>query len=117
MLSTLGSLPGVLSIAATARSDKLAGGSPGLSLDLVAPGDKLVVPTKLSLGDEYVETGGTDLAPAVVGGVAALVRARYPALPAQDVVRRLTAGSRTHSLDRGWGAADSVAVVLAARRR
>jgi hypothetical protein len=114
---SVGNFPGVVSVAGTKRDGSpattLVGDS--LDLDLVAPGDTLVVPAKLALGDEYIDSGGAELAPAVVAGVAALVRAEFPALAPQDVVRRLTLpGKRRHTLERGWGPVDPVASLTTA---
>jgi membrane-anchored mycosin MYCP len=55
-------------------------------IGIAAPGYKL---TALAADTGYLAVDGTSYATAVVSGVAALVRARFPQLPAAEVVQRL----------------------------
>ncbi|MFF5288880.1 S8 family serine peptidase [Paractinoplanes globisporus] len=92
---TLGDLPGVLSVTASDESGRPVRESvSGLRIDVAAPGDHLVAPVHASLGDAYAEVSGADFAAALAGGVAALVRSKYPGLSAADVARRLGYGAR-----------------------
>jgi type VII secretion-associated serine protease mycosin len=73
-------------------------------VDVAAPSENLLA---LSTGGQgYVLVDGTSFATAVVSGVAALVRARYPDLPAAQVVQRIesTAVSLTGGRDERTGA-------------
>jgi type VII secretion-associated serine protease mycosin len=73
-------------------------------VDVAAPAESL---TAISTGGAgYVTVSGTSFATAVVSGVAALVRARYPDLPAAQVVQRIetTAVSLTGGRDERTGA-------------
>ncbi|WP_433351026.1 S8 family serine peptidase [Microtetraspora malaysiensis] len=58
-------------------------------LSLVAPGTEII---SARGGHSYVTADGTSAAAALVAGVAALVRSRYPDLPARDVRRALQRG-------------------------
>ena len=87
-----------------------AGGQPsaesnrGAWVDVAAPGEGLT--TTSAGGDGFVNVKGTSFATAVVSGVAALIRSRYPDLPADEVVRRIeaTAVSPTGGRDERTGA-------------
>jgi subtilisin family serine protease len=73
-------------------------------VDVAAPSENI---TALSAGGEgYVVVDGTSFATAVVSGVAALVRSRFPGLPAAQVVQRIesTAVSLTGGRDERTGA-------------
>jgi subtilisin family serine protease len=61
----------------------------GAWVDIAAPGEGLTAPS--SGGEGFVAVKGTSFATAVVSGVAALVRARFPDMPADEVVRRIEA--------------------------
>jgi subtilisin family serine protease len=73
-------------------------------VDVAAPGEGLTAPS--AGGEGFVAVKGTSFATAVVSGVAALVRARYPDMPAAEVVRRIeaTAVSSTGGRDERTGA-------------
>jgi membrane-anchored mycosin MYCP len=80
---------GVLGVGAIREDGSLAPGSPaGTFVDLVAPGTD-VVSTQRSTG--LVAVDGAGVATGFVAAVAALVRARGPALTAAQVVQRLLA--------------------------
>jgi membrane-anchored mycosin MYCP len=73
-------------------------------VDVAAPAESL---TSLSTGGAgYVTVSGTSFATGIVSGVAALVRARFPDLPAAQVVQRIesTAVSLTGGRDERTGA-------------
>ena len=55
-------------------------------IKIAAPGSQL---TTLAADRGYLSVSGTSFAAAVVSGVAALVRARFPTMPATEVTRRL----------------------------
>ncbi|WP_433088133.1 S8 family serine peptidase [Dactylosporangium sp. CA-052675] len=81
--------PGVLAVAALKQDGTpLAQSNRGDWVGIAAPGEGLTAP---SSGGGFVGVSGTSFATALVSGVAALVRARFPNLSAADVVRRLTA--------------------------
>jgi membrane-anchored mycosin MYCP len=73
-------------------------------VDVAAPAESLTAPS--AGGEGYVAVSGTSFATAVVSGVAALVRSRYPDLPAAQVVQRIesTAVSLTGGRDERTGA-------------
>ncbi|WP_432835162.1 S8 family serine peptidase [Dactylosporangium sp. CA-092794] len=81
-------MPGVVAVGAVDRHGERASVSvAGPEMVLTAPGVDMVT-TDVG-GKTHVGTGTSD-ANAVVAGVVALVRAKYPALSAAEVVRRLT---------------------------
>jgi subtilisin family serine protease len=70
------------------------------------------------LGDRYSKGTGTSDATAIVAGVAALVRAKYPNLSAVEVMHRLTAtaidkGPAGRDDEYGYGIVDPVAALTA----
>jgi type VII secretion-associated serine protease mycosin len=82
-------LPGVLAVGATTRTGRLAGFSlTGAETSLTAPGTNIPVPAK---DGGYVISQGTSASTAIVAGIAALVRAKYPNLSAAEVAHRLEA--------------------------
>ncbi|WP_179276937.1 S8 family serine peptidase [Actinoplanes regularis] len=82
-------LPGVLAVGAIDQSGKHAAFSiSGPNVGLCAPGDKIVT---TGLNSTYRIAQGTSAAAAIVSGAAALVRAKFPELSAQEVIHRLTA--------------------------
>ncbi|GLW29583.1 S8 family serine peptidase [Actinoplanes regularis] len=82
-------LPGVLAVGAIDQSGKHAAFSiSGPNVALCAPGDKIVT---TGLNSTYRIAQGTSAAAAIVSGAAALVRAKFPELSAQEVIHRLTA--------------------------
>ncbi|MEU7872399.1 type VII secretion-associated serine protease mycosin [Dactylosporangium sp. NPDC049140] len=81
--------PGVLAVAALKQDGTpLAQSNRGDWVGIAAPGEGLTAP---SAGGGYVGVSGTSFATALVSGVVALVRSRFPGLSAAEVVRRLTA--------------------------
>ncbi|MGW0432194.1 type VII secretion-associated serine protease mycosin [Micromonospora sp. NPDC003197] len=67
---------------------RLSGSQIGPHVDLVAPGAKVLAPTRVG-GHTYVD--GTSFATPFVAGTAALVRAAWPKLTAAEVAQRLVA--------------------------
>jgi type VII secretion-associated serine protease mycosin len=81
--------PGVLAVTANNRSEQI----PSLAItgprtDLTAPGADIPLP---SINGGYEREDGTSISTAIVAGVAALVRSKYPDLSAKEVVHRLEA--------------------------
>ncbi len=96
---------GVLAVAGVdAAGQASAESNRGAWVDVAAPGEGLTAPSAGGAG--FVAVKGTSFATAVVSGVAALVRARYPDMPAAEVVRRIeaTAVSATGGRDERTGA-------------
>jgi type VII secretion-associated serine protease mycosin len=82
-------MPGVLGVGASDKSGKHAAVSvPSKNVQICAPGVAIegAKPT-----DRYSIGQGTSDSTAIVSGAAALVRAKFPDLPAQEVIHRLTA--------------------------
>ncbi|WP_233197046.1 S8 family serine peptidase [Verrucosispora sp. ts21] len=87
----------------------------GPQIDLSAPAVEIY---STSYGDHYLKGSGTSSAAAIVAGAAALVRARYPYLPADEVAHRLTAtaidkGPPGRDDQYGYGVIDLVAALTA----
>jgi MYXO-CTERM domain-containing protein len=81
--------PGVLAVGAVDTAGKHADFSvTGDKLEICAPGVRI---ESTQPGNKYVFSDGTSPATAIVSGAAALVRAKFPDLTAQQVIRRLTA--------------------------
>ncbi|MFB9239659.1 type VII secretion-associated serine protease mycosin [Plantactinospora siamensis] len=81
--------PGVLAVAALKQDGTpLTESNRGSWVGIAAPGDRL---TALAAGGGYTTVSGTSFATALVSGVAALVRSRFPDMSAAEVVHRLTA--------------------------
>jgi type VII secretion-associated serine protease mycosin len=79
---------GVLAVGATGRDGKHAPGSLiDAQIQICAPGVDIV---SAQPKDKYSIADGTSSATAIVSGAAALVRAKFPQLSAEDVVKRLT---------------------------
>ncbi|WCN81266.1 type VII secretion-associated serine protease mycosin [Micromonospora sp. LH3U1] len=109
--------PGVIAVAGLERSsDNLWSGSiTGRATVLTAPASGLVGPKPPS---GYWRVQGTSFAAPLVTATAALVRSRYPQMPAGEVVNRLLATARdlgpTGRDDRfGYGVVDPVAALTA----
>ncbi|NBE81362.1 type VII secretion-associated serine protease mycosin [Micromonospora sp. NEAU-HG-1] len=87
----------------------------GTGLDVVAPAVDIY---STSYGGKYSKGTGTSSATAIVAGAAALIRSKYPDLPATEVVHRLTAtavdkGPPGRDDEYGYGVIDLVAALTA----
>jgi type VII secretion-associated serine protease mycosin len=105
--------PGVIAVAATDRAGRRAGFSTHTwATSVAAPG---VGVEAARVGGGYLIGDGTSPAAALVSGVCALVRSRFPALtPAQvrDVLERTAAGQGgRYSEDLGWGVVQAAAAL------
>jgi type VII secretion-associated serine protease mycosin len=85
--------PGVVAVGATDRDGRRAAQSvSGPAMALTAPGvDIMSTGLKSNEPSGYRVGSGTSGSAAIVSGVAALVRAKFPELSAEEVVHRLTA--------------------------
>ncbi|MFJ8202351.1 S8 family serine peptidase [Micromonospora chalcea] len=87
----------------------------GADVDIVAPAVDIY---STSLAGRYRRSTGTSDATAIVAGAAALIRSKYPNLPAQEVAHRLTAtavdkGPPGRDDQYGYGVIDLVAALTA----
>ena len=104
--------PGVIAVSAVDRTGTVWDGAiGGPEVVLTAPG--VDIPTVCAegggrLAGYYPSSNGTSNATAVVSGAAALIRAKYPQMPARDVIQRLIstaddAGPPGRDPDYGYG--------------
>ncbi|MEU4576811.1 S8 family serine peptidase [Nonomuraea sp. ATR24] len=111
--------PGVIGVAAVDKTSKPAPySSDNLSVLVAAPGSGVPV---VQRGSGYALSDGTSSAAALVAGVAALVKARYPDLRPEQVAQALATGARGRPAagydDRtGFGVVDAGAALNAAER-
>ncbi|MFY1619325.1 type VII secretion-associated serine protease mycosin [Micromonospora sp. WMMD736] len=87
----------------------------GPEIDVVAPAVDIY---STSINGKYRKGTGTSDATAIVAGAAALIRSKYPYLPAQEVAHRLTAtavdkGPPGRDDEYGYGVIDLVAALTA----
>ncbi|PSK65341.1 Subtilisin DY [Micromonospora sp. MH33] len=87
----------------------------GPEVDVVAPAVDIY---STGIGGGYRKSSGTSDATAIVAGAAALIRSKYPDLPAQEVAHRLTAtaidkGPPGRDDEYGYGVIDLVAALTA----
>jgi type VII secretion-associated serine protease mycosin len=112
--------PGVLAVSAVDRDNRFR---PDVSVSgpevaLAAPGVAMVTAAEARIGERPLSPNGTSYSAALVSGVIALVRAKYPDLPAADVVRQVLATARPAGPDGrdaeyGYGIVDPVAALTA----
>jgi membrane-anchored mycosin MYCP len=107
--------PGVLAVAALKLDGSpLQESNSGPWIRIAAPGEGLTAPAAVT---GYVGVTGTSFATALVSGVAALVRARFPRLPAAAVIARLAGTAvplgATHDDRVGAGIVDPFAALTA----
>ncbi|MEU2612736.1 S8 family serine peptidase [Micromonospora sp. NPDC007271] len=107
---------GVIAVGGVGRSGRHATVSAvGPEIDVVAPAVDIY---STSYGGRYSKGTGTSSATAIVAGAAALIRSKYPNLPAQEVAHRLTAtaidkGPPGRDDEYGYGVIDLVAALTA----
>ncbi|SCG64336.1 S8 family serine peptidase [Micromonospora coxensis] len=111
-------IPGVIAVTGLGRNGSANSGSAtGREAVLAAPMQDIISPRPTSVMDNGYSVGsGTSEAAAIMSGVVALVRAKYPDLDAANVVNRLirTAqdrGPAGRDDDYGFGAVDPVAAL------
>ncbi|MEU4717257.1 S8 family serine peptidase, partial [Micromonospora purpureochromogenes] len=111
-------IPGVIAVTGLGRNGSFFGDSVrGPESVLAAPQEEVIGPLPTSVSDNgYGVSSGTSESGAIVSGVAALVRAKYPDLDAANVVNRLirTAqdrGPAGRDDEYGFGAVDPVAAL------
>ncbi|MET8361975.1 S8 family serine peptidase [Micromonospora sp. NPDC049580] len=107
---------GVIAVGGVDRDGQHAAVSvTGPEIDVVAPAVDIY---STSYGGKYSKGTGTSSATAIVAGAAALIRSKYPYLPAQEVAHRLTAtaidkGPPGRDDEYGYGVIDLVAALTA----
>ena len=113
-------LRGVVGAAAVDRDGNHAGVSVVSPVaDLAAPGVDIMTPRARNVVPEGYGVGsGTSDATAIIAGVAALIRARYPQMSAAEVVHRMTATAIDRGVpgrddEYGYGIVDPVAALTA----
>jgi type VII secretion-associated serine protease mycosin len=103
--------PDVISVAAVQRNGNVASfSSDNLSVRVAAPGVR--VPTE-GRYDQYWLVSGTSPACALVAGVAALIKSKYPGLPSDLVVRALITTTKDRP-PKGWDSQEGFGIVDAA---
>ncbi|SEP72022.1 type VII secretion-associated serine protease mycosin [Lentzea xinjiangensis] len=90
-VSAPANIRGVVAVTGTNREGKpWKSSNVGADTVLAAPAEGIVTTAPVSVyASGYAEMDGTSAASAIVAGVAALVRAKHPAMPAKDVVNAL----------------------------
>lgn len=108
--------PGVVAVGGVDQQGNSASFSVGgPEIDVVAPAVDIY---STSIDGKYRKGTGTSDATAIVAGAAALIRSKYPYLPAQEVAHRLTAtavdkGPPGRDDEYGYGVIDLVAALTA----
>ncbi|UBU12189.1 S8 family serine peptidase [Nonomuraea gerenzanensis] len=111
--------PGVIGVAATDKQGRRATfSSDNLSVLVAAPGVEVPV---LKRDSGYELSEGTSSAAALVAGVAALIKSRYPSLAPEQVAQALASSARGRPAagyddQTGFGVVDAVAALNAAER-
>ncbi|MET8230045.1 type VII secretion-associated serine protease mycosin [Micromonospora sp. NPDC005298] len=110
------SYPGVIAVGGIDRDGNRAAESvTGPEIDVVAPSVDIY---STSINGKYRKGTGTSDATAIVAGAAALIRSKYPYLPAREVAHRITAtavdkGPPGRDDEYGYGVIDLVAALTA----
>nr|WP_161556624.1 S8 family serine peptidase [Micromonospora acroterricola] len=111
-------IPGVIAVSGlNKRGGFFAGSVQGPEIVLAAPMESIIGPAPKAVSPNgYTVASGTSSAAAILSGVAALVRARYPDLDAANVINRLVktardAGPAGRDAQFGFGAVDPVAAL------
>ncbi|GIF63123.1 type VII secretion-associated serine protease [Asanoa ishikariensis] len=112
------SIPGVIAVGGATRSGALWDGTiVGQAMAVSAPGEAIVAPTRPGVAEgDYAVYEGTSASAAIVSGVVALVRARYPSLDAANVVNRVVStardrGAKGRDPEYGFGSVDVLAAL------
>jgi type VII secretion-associated serine protease mycosin len=111
--------PGVLSVAAVNQDGSVASfSSENLSVEVAAPGFDVMAQGR---DDQYWSVSGTSPACALVAGVAALIKSKYPDLATDLVLRAIISTSRGgqsggYNAKTGFGVVDAAAALSAAGR-
>jgi type VII secretion-associated serine protease mycosin len=111
------SYPGVIAVAATnGRHARASFSNRNYSVLVSAPGSGLPV---AGSGDDYFLTDGTSDSSALVSGIAALIRSKYPKLPPTLVAQAIIAGTRygpsgTYNPEVGFGEVNAARALTAA---
>ncbi|MFC4065173.1 S8 family serine peptidase [Actinoplanes subglobosus] len=113
-------IPGVITVSGVSRSgDFWRGSSFGPEVVLAAPADEIVtIGSRNRHASGYSTGGATSEAGAIVSGIAALVRSKYPKLDAANVINRLVRtatdkGDPGRDNRYGFGVADAQKAVTA----
>lgn len=98
-VSAPANIPGVIAVGATdANAKPWQHSVRGPQVALSAPGIQIVSPVRPGIDPSgFITTDGTSDSAAIVSGVAALVRAKYPDLDAANVVNRLIRTAKDHN--------------------
>lgn len=111
-------IPGVIAVTGTAKDGGFFAGSvQGPEAVLAAPQEKIIAPAPFSVSrNGYGVSSGTSDSAAIVSGVVALVRAKYPDLDVANVINRLIRTARDKGPNGrdpkyGFGLVDPVAAL------
>nr|WP_285727460.1 S8 family serine peptidase [Psychromicrobium sp. YIM S02556] len=110
-------IPGVVAVAGLNRDGQVStsASTQGITIAVAAPAEKLVGALP---GNNYADWSGSSGAAPIVSGVAALIRAKYPTMPAAQVINRIIrtakpAGGAVPNSQYGWGILDAAAALSA----
>lgn len=86
-----GNIPGIITVSGLDRAQELwAGSSRGPEVVVAAPAVEIIAGVPTTVADNgYVLSDGTSDAAAIVSGVAALVRSKFPSMTAPNIVNRM----------------------------
>lgn len=119
-VSAPANIQGVIAVSGTTRDGKpWASSNVGADTVLSAPAAGIVTTSPKSVYPSgYAEVDGTSAASAIVSGVAALVRAKHPRMPAKDVVNALIKSAKDlaepgRDATTGFGVVDPVGALTA----
>ncbi|WP_170208642.1 type VII secretion-associated serine protease mycosin [Micromonospora pisi] len=117
-VSSPGNIPGVIAVSGLSKDGLFSPKSVrGPEVTLAAPMDDVITPRPVSVSKNgYGVASGTSDSAAIVSGVAALVRSKYPDLNAANVVNRLVRTAKDEGASGrddlyGFGAVDPVAAL------
>lgn len=117
-VATPGNIPGVIAVSGLSKDSLFSPDSArGPEVVLAAPMEEIISPRPYSVSKNgYGVSSGTSDSTAIVSGVAALVRARYPDLDAANVINRLLRTAKDEGAPGrdelyGFGAIDPVAAL------